>query len=30
MDKVIEKGIKVDLHIHSCFSSKKDGEKVNT
>ena len=28
MDKVIEKGIKVDLHIHSCFSSKKDGEKV--
>lgn len=28
MDKVVEKGIKIDLHIHSVFSRAKDGNKV--
>jgi len=26
--KIVEKGIKIDLHIHSVYSSEKDGEKV--
>lgn len=28
MEKIVLKGIKIDLHIHSEFSRKKDGEKV--
>ena len=28
MNKIVESGLKIDLHIHSCFSSKKDGKKV--
>jgi hypothetical protein len=28
MDKIVQSGMKFDLHIHSCFSSKKDGKKV--
>lgn len=28
MEKIVTKPIKIDLHIHSCFSSLKDGEKV--
>ncbi|MCR5610004.1 MAG: hypothetical protein K6G26_13175 [Lachnospiraceae bacterium] len=28
MDKIVEKPIKIDLHIHSVFSSHKDGKKV--
>mgnify|MGYP003302362471 CR=1 FL=1 len=28
MDKIVMKGLKVDLHIHSVYSSKKDGSKV--
>ena len=27
-NKIVEKGIKLDLHIHSAYSSGKDGEKV--
>lgn len=29
MGKIVEKGIKIDLHIHSVYSSKKDGNKVS-
>lgn len=29
MEKVVEKGIKIDLHIHSVHSYKKDGKKVS-
>lgn len=28
MDKIVTKGLKIDLHIHSVYSGKKDGEKV--
>lgn len=28
MGKIVDKGIKIDLHIHSVYSSKKDGKKV--
>ena len=28
MDKIVSHGLKIDLHIHSCESSKKDGNKV--
>lgn len=28
MNKIVETGLKIDLHIHSCASSKKDGKKV--
>ena len=28
MDKIVHHGLKIDLHIHSCESSKKDGKKV--
>lgn len=28
MEKVVDKPIKIDLHMHSCFSSDKDGKKV--
>lgn len=28
MDKIVKSGMKFDLHIHSCFSAKKDGKKV--
>ena len=28
MDKIVKTGLKIDLHIHSCFSAKKDGKKV--
>lgn len=28
MQKVVEHGLKLDLHIHSYFSSAKDGKKV--
>lgn len=28
MEKVANKGIKIDLHIHSCYSKNKDGNKV--
>lgn len=28
MEKIVEKGIKIDLHIHSVYSKNKDGEKV--
>lgn len=28
MERIVTKPIKIDLHIHSCFSSLKDGEKV--
>ena len=26
MDKIVTKGLKIDLHIHSAFSNKKDGD----
>lgn len=29
MEKVVTDAIKIDLHIHSCFSSGKDGDKVS-
>ncbi len=29
MEKVVTNAIKIDLHIHSCFSSGKDGNKVS-
>lgn len=29
MEKVVSDAIKIDLHIHSCFSSGKDGDKVS-
>lgn len=29
MEKIVSKGLKIDLHIHSRFSSKKDGSKVS-
>ncbi len=28
MDRIVNNGMKLDLHIHSCFSAKKDGKKV--
>ncbi len=28
MSNIVSTGMKIDLHIHSCFSSKKDGKKV--
>ena len=28
MGKIVEKPIKIDLHIHSAFSNHKDGKKV--
>ena len=28
MQKIVESGLKIDLHIHSCASSHKDGKKV--
>lgn len=28
MNKIVNSGMKIDLHIHSCFSSRKDGKKV--
>jgi len=28
MEKIVSKGLKIDLHIHSKFSAKKDGKKV--
>lgn len=28
MNKIVNTGMKIDLHIHSCFSSRKDGKKV--
>jgi predicted metal-dependent phosphoesterase TrpH len=28
MEKIVEKALKIDLHIHSIYSSKKDGAKV--
>ena len=28
MDNIVEHGLKIDLHIHSCASSSKDGNKV--
>ena len=28
MNKIVNTGMKIDLHIHSCASSKKDGNKV--
>ena len=28
MDKIVSHGLKIDLHIHSCVSSAKDGKKV--
>ena len=28
MDKIVNKGLKIDLHIHSVYSNKKDGAKV--
>lgn len=28
MEKVVSKGIKIDLHIHSEYSKNKDGQKV--
>ena len=28
MDKIVTKGLKIDLHIHSVYSNKKDGDKV--
>lgn len=28
MDKIVSKGLKIDLHIHSVYSSGKDGDKV--
>lgn len=28
MEKIVDKGVKIDLHIHSVFSNKKDGKKV--
>lgn len=29
MEKVVDKGIKIDLHIHSIYSKNKDGDKVS-
>lgn len=29
MEKIVNKGLKIDLHIHSKFSAKKDGRKVS-
>ena len=28
MDSIVEHGLKIDLHIHSCASAPKDGSKV--
>ncbi len=28
MEKIVSKGLKIDLHIHSVYSKKKDGDKV--
>ena len=28
MEKIVSKGLKIDLHIHSEYSKNKDGEKV--
>ena len=28
MDKIVKSGLKLDMHIHSCISSNKDGKKV--
>lgn len=28
MERIVKKPVKLDLHIHSCYSQKKDGEKV--
>ena len=28
MEKVVKEGLKIDLHIHSCFSATKDKDKV--
>ncbi len=28
MDKVVRKGVKIDLHIHSIYSRNKDKDKV--
>lgn len=28
MNRIVNAGVKIDLHIHSCASSKKDGKKV--
>ena len=28
MNKIVSKGIKIDLHIHSEYSKNKDGQKV--
>lgn len=28
MEKIVKKGVKVDLHIHSVYSKEKDGQKV--
>ena len=29
MDKIVKKGLKIDLHIHSVYSANKDGKKVD-
>lgn len=28
--KIVESGYKLDLHIHSCYSSVKDGKKFHS
>ncbi|WP_251318155.1 hypothetical protein [Flintibacter muris] len=28
MNNIVEHGMKIDLHIHSCISAHKDGKKV--